>query len=87
MLAGAWDDGAPVRYLQAAGRAMGPDLVRMAMAFGDRASACSVTEELERAAGRNLAPTARGLALRCRDLLETTLTISLRARGHEGASP
>ena len=31
-----WDVNAPVRYLQIACRAMGPDLVRMALAAGDR---------------------------------------------------
>ena len=48
-----WDLIAPVRYLQAASRAMGPDLVRMAVAAGDRQRAVAVTEELERSAPRS----------------------------------
>jgi DNA-binding CsgD family transcriptional regulator len=51
----------------------------MAVAFGDRERASSVTEELERAATPNPAPTARGLALRCRGLLENDPEILLRA--------
>ena len=47
-LAEVWDLIAPVRYLQIASRAMGPDLVRMAVAAGDRQRAVAVTEELER---------------------------------------
>ncbi len=65
-----WDVIAPVRYLQAAGRAMGPDLVRMAVAAGDRQRAVAVTEELERSAPRSGSPTARGIAVRCRGLLD-----------------
>jgi DNA-binding CsgD family transcriptional regulator len=69
-LAEVWDLIAPVRYLQVASRAMGPDLVRMAVAAGDRQRAAGVTEELERSAPRCGSPTARGIALRCRGLLE-----------------
>ena len=46
----AWDLIAPLRYLQAASRAMAPDLVRMALAAGDQQRARSVTDELERSA-------------------------------------
>jgi DNA-binding CsgD family transcriptional regulator len=49
---------------------MAPDLVRLALAAGDRRRAISVTEELERSATRSLTPTARGLAWRCRGLLD-----------------
>ena len=65
-----WIEIAPVRYLQATARAIGPDLVRMAKAAGDRPCAASVTEELEGSAPRSGTPTARGLALRCRGLLD-----------------
>jgi DNA-binding CsgD family transcriptional regulator len=65
----AWDLIAPLRYLQATSRAMGPDLVRMALAAGHRQRALSVTDELERSARRSGSPTAQGLALRCRGLL------------------
>jgi DNA-binding CsgD family transcriptional regulator len=69
-LAEAWDSNAPVRYLQAASRASGPDLVRLALAVGDRERAEAVTEELERSAPLSGSPTARGIALRCRGLLD-----------------
>jgi DNA-binding CsgD family transcriptional regulator/tetratricopeptide (TPR) repeat protein len=69
-LAQVWDVIAPVRYLQAAGRAIGPDLVRMALAAGDRQRAVAVTEELECSAPRSGSPTAQGIALRCRGLLD-----------------
>ena len=75
----AWDLIAPVRYLQVASRAMGPDLVRMALAAGDRQRASSVTEELEHSAGRSPTPTARGLALRCRGLLDDDADVLLDA--------
>ena len=65
-----WELIAPVRYLQIASRAMGPDLVRMAVAAGDRQRAVAVTEELEESAPRCGSPTARGIALRCRGLLD-----------------
>jgi DNA-binding CsgD family transcriptional regulator len=74
-----WDLIAPVRYLQATSRAMGPDLVRMAVAADDRRRAVSVTEELERVAVRGPTPTARGLALRCRGLLDNSPEILLEA--------
>jgi DNA-binding CsgD family transcriptional regulator len=75
----AWDLIAPVRYLQVASRAMGPDLVRMALAAGDRQRAGSVTEELEHSAGRGPSPTAQGLALRCRGLLDEDADVLLDA--------
>jgi ATP/maltotriose-dependent transcriptional regulator MalT len=65
-----WDLIAPVRYLQPTTRAMAPDLVRLAMSGGDLQRAASVTEELERSAERTATATARGLALRCRGLLD-----------------
>ena len=69
LLERAWDLIAPVRYLQAASRAMGPDLVRLALAAGDQPRAVAVTEELERSARRSPTPSIQGLALRCRGLL------------------
>jgi DNA-binding CsgD family transcriptional regulator len=74
-----WDVIGPVRYLQAAGRAMGPDLVRMAMAAGDRQRAVAVTVELEGSAPRSGSPTARGIALRCRGLLDDDPDVLLEA--------
>ena len=79
ILAQAWDLIAPIRYLQAASRAMGPDLVRMALTAGDQQRARSVTEELEQSARRSPTPTARGLALRCRGLLDDDPDVLLEA--------
>jgi DNA-binding NarL/FixJ family response regulator/tetratricopeptide (TPR) repeat protein len=79
MLAEAWDRNAPVRYLQAASRAMAPDVVRLALAVGDAQRACSVTEELERSAGIAATVTAHGLALRCRGLLDDDVDALLAA--------
>ena len=78
-LATTWDLIAPVRYLQAASRAMGPDLVRMALVAGDRQRAASVTEELEHSTERSPTPTTRGLALRCRGLLDEDPDVLLDA--------
>ena len=78
-LAEVWDLIAPVRYLQIASRAMGPDLVRMAVAAGDRQRAVAVTEELERERRRGGSPTARGIALRCRGLLDDDPDVLLEA--------
>ena len=66
-----WDLIAPVRYLQATSRAMGPDLVRMALAAGDhqRAVGRHRGTRAQRARAADTL-TARGLALRCRGLLE-----------------
>jgi DNA-binding CsgD family transcriptional regulator len=82
-----WDLIAPLRYLQATSRAMGPDLVRMALASGARSRAISVTEELERVALRGPTPTARGLALRCRGLLEDSSDILLEAVAAHRSGP
>jgi DNA-binding CsgD family transcriptional regulator len=74
-----WDLIAPLRYLQATSRAMGPDLVRMALAGDNRPRARSVTEELELAARRGPTPTARGIALRCRGLLDDSPDVLVEA--------
>jgi DNA-binding CsgD family transcriptional regulator len=74
-----WDLIAPVRYVQATARAMGPDLVRMATEAGDHQRAASVTEELERSGPRAGTPTAKGLALRCRGLLDDDVGALLAA--------
>ena len=79
MLAQGWDLGAPVRYLQAASRAMGPDLVRLALVGGERERARAVTEELERGAERSPTATITGLALRCRGLLDDDPDVLLEA--------
>lgn len=74
-----WDLIAPLRYVQATARAMGPDLVRMAKAAGDHQRAASVTEELERSGPRAGTATAKGLALRCRGLLDEDVGALLAA--------
>ena len=79
LLEDTWDLIAPLRYLQLASRAMGPDLVRMALAAGRRPRAVAVTEELEGSARRSPTPTARGLALRCRGLLDDDPGVLLQA--------
>jgi DNA-binding NarL/FixJ family response regulator len=83
----AWDLIAPLRYLQAMSRAMGPDLVRMALSAGDQQRAVSVTEELERSARRSPAPTARGLALRCRGLVDHDPDVLLEAVAAHRSGP
>ncbi len=83
----AWDLNAPLRYLQATSRAMGPDLVRMALSAGDHQRALSVTDELERSAQRAHTPTARGLALRCRGLLTDDPDVLLEAVTAHRAGP
>ena len=75
----AWDLSAPLRYLQATSRTIGPDLVRMALSAGNHERALSVTDELERNARHSPTPTARGLALRCRGLLSGDPGILLEA--------
>ena len=78
-LAETWDLNTPVRYLQAASRAMAPDVVRLALAVGDPQCARSVTEELERSAAITATTTARGFALRCRGLLDDDVGVLLEA--------
>lgn len=51
-------------------RWIGPDLVRLSMEAGKRDQATSVVEVLEELASRARAPTAEGVALRCRGLVE-----------------
>jgi DNA-binding CsgD family transcriptional regulator len=75
----AWDLSSPLRYLQATSRAMGPDLVRMALSAGNQDRALAVTDELERSARHGLTPTARGLALRCRGLVADDADVLLAA--------
>src|SRR4029453_18669002 len=87
VLARTWDLIAPLRYLQATSRAMGPDLVRMALASGDRPRALSVTEELVGVAARGPTPTARGLGLRCRGLLDDSPDILLESVAAHRSGP
>jgi DNA-binding CsgD family transcriptional regulator len=70
ILARACDLGEPLRHLQATSRTMGPDLVRLALTVGDHQRARRVTDELQRSSRRSPTATIRGLALRCRGLLD-----------------
>jgi DNA-binding CsgD family transcriptional regulator len=49
---------------------LGPDMVRIALAVGDRAQAQLAVEGVELAASNSGLPSSRGIALRCRGLLE-----------------
>lgn len=58
-------NGYPIQYL-----AMAPDMVRIALAVGDREQARQAVEAVEAAAGNSGLSSARGIALRCRGRLE-----------------
>lgn len=78
VMADGWRRAAPVSHLSAY-RLFGPALVRLAVRYGDRELARSVTEEVDERA-RNLAGTAaQGAALRCRGMLEDDPERLLRA--------
>jgi DNA-binding CsgD family transcriptional regulator len=65
-----WDLTASVRYFHS-WRSVAPDLVRLALATGDRDRATAVTIDAEEGARRAAeVPSARGAALRCRGLLD-----------------
>jgi DNA-binding CsgD family transcriptional regulator/tetratricopeptide (TPR) repeat protein len=63
----AWDS--PFRYIMG-WVGVGPDLVRLHLAAGDRDQAASVTTDVEKGASGSDAPSAAGAALRCRALVE-----------------
>jgi DNA-binding CsgD family transcriptional regulator len=70
LLAMEWDLTARVRYFHS-WRSIAPDLVRLALATGDRARATAVTEDAEEGSRRaGDVASARGAALRCRGLLD-----------------
>jgi DNA-binding CsgD family transcriptional regulator/DNA-binding Lrp family transcriptional regulator len=68
-LAGAWDRDAAhgIVYRR---RTLGPDLVRLALAAGDRERADAVAAGVEEAAELASVPSLEGAALRCRGLVE-----------------
>jgi DNA-binding CsgD family transcriptional regulator/tetratricopeptide (TPR) repeat protein len=84
-----WDSVEPVRYIQASSRAMGPDLVRLALQEGNHPRALEVTEELESSARKSPTATARGLALRCRGLIahDPEVLLAAVAAHREGPRP
>ena len=75
-LSSAWDH--PLRYI-IGWAGVGPDLVRLHLAAGDRDQAASVTAAVERGASGSDAPSAAGAALRCRALVESDPALMWRA--------
>lgn len=63
----------------AGGRWIGPDLVRVALASGERARARSVTDTMEPIAAKIGTSSARGAALLCRGLLQSSADTLLQA--------
>jgi DNA-binding CsgD family transcriptional regulator len=59
--------------------ALGPDLVRLAVAAGDRALAAGACDVLDDLAGRMRLASAAGMALRCRGLVEDSPDLLLQA--------
>ena len=60
-------------------RQLGPDLVRLALAAHDRERAHAVAAKVEEAAALARVPSLRGVALRCRGLVEGNADLLLRA--------
>ena len=60
-------------------RALGPDLVRLALAAGDRERAHAVATKVEEAAAVEPVPSLKGIALRCRGVLEGDADLLVRA--------
>jgi DNA-binding CsgD family transcriptional regulator len=82
----AWDLAAPIRYFLSS-RLFGPDLVRVALAMGDRDRANAVTAELEEGARRAPVATARGAAQMCRGLVDDDPDVLLAAVNAYRAGP
>ncbi len=77
-LAAAWDRLEPLRY-GGNMRSIGPDLVRLHLAAGDRERATDVTMAIETGAAGSDAVSATGAALCCRALLERDPTLIRQA--------
>jgi DNA-binding CsgD family transcriptional regulator len=87
LLATEWDLTSSVRYFQS-WRGVAPDLVRLALATGDRERAAAVTTDAEEGARRAPeVPSARGAALRCRGLLEADPDVLVAACAALRSSP
>jgi DNA-binding CsgD family transcriptional regulator/tetratricopeptide (TPR) repeat protein len=71
LLGNAWDVGAPVGWMLTS-RVFAPDVVRLAVAHGDRTRAERVLSAIERIAESTDAPSARACALRCRGWLSAS---------------
>ena len=73
-----WDAFRPVRYLLTY-RTIASDVVRFALVRGDRDRARAVIEELEEGARRSRVPSAEGVTLRCRAMLEGDAALAMKA--------
>ncbi|MBV8992325.1 MAG: AAA family ATPase [Pseudonocardiales bacterium] len=78
LLKEAWELAAPLRFCLSH-RFVGPDLVRLAVAAGEREAAQAVAQDLAEGARRARVGSATGAALRCRGLVEDDPDILLAA--------
>jgi DNA-binding CsgD family transcriptional regulator/tetratricopeptide (TPR) repeat protein len=78
LLKEAWERAAPLRFCLSH-RFVGPDLVRLAIAAGDREAAQAVTQDIADGARRAGVGSTAGAALRCRGLAEDDPDILLAA--------
>lgn len=78
VMADGWGRAGAVRHLSGY-RLFGPELVRLALRFGDRQRAASVTHEVEDRARGLSVPGARSAALRCQGMLDDDPGVLLRA--------
>ncbi len=74
----AWDRDAALGIVYRR-RALGPDLVRLALAAGNRERANAVAAGVEEAAALTSVPSLDGVALRCRGLIEGDVEFLLRS--------
>ncbi len=78
VLGAAWQIAAPMRYMLSY-RSLGPDLVRLAVARDDLATARAVSEEMEHGSRKSGSATANGAALLCRGLVDDDSEMLTRA--------
>jgi hypothetical protein len=78
LLEEAWELATPLRFCLSY-RLLGPDLVRLAIAVGDRERAAAVADEVADGATRSRIPSAAGAALRCRGLADDDPAVLLAA--------
>ncbi len=78
LLEDAWELGAPLRFCLSY-RFFGPDLVRLAVAAGDRRRAAAVAQEVADGAQRSGTAGAAGAALRCQGLVDDDPAVLLAA--------
>ncbi|MGH9094010.1 MAG: LuxR C-terminal-related transcriptional regulator, partial [Acidimicrobiales bacterium] len=78
LLEDAWELAAPLRFLLSY-RFLGPDLVRLSVAAGDRDRAAAVAGEVAEGARRAGVASATGAALRCQGLLDDDPVVLMAA--------